>query len=159
MNAGRRSSRSGVTLMEMLVVVAIIGVLVGISFPSISAGIETLRLRQASDEIVATLNAASNRADRRQVAVEVVIDPAARRIAAISAEPGFRREVLLPEGVTLESVRPSIPGIDPAARRQFLIHPGGAVPRIAVELKNRKNVRRLVSVDPITGVAEVKETP
>ena len=62
----RRRTQSGLTLIEMLIVVAIIGVMVGIAFPSITSGIDSLRIRSASDEIVSTFNSAMNRADRRQ---------------------------------------------------------------------------------------------
>ena len=42
------TGRQGVTLLEMLIVVALIGLLAGISFPSVSAGLETLRLASAA---------------------------------------------------------------------------------------------------------------
>jgi len=34
--------------------------------------------------------------------------------------------------------------------------PGGTVPRIGIEIANRKGTRRLVRVDPMTGVPEVQ---
>ncbi|MBI2687909.1 MAG: prepilin-type N-terminal cleavage/methylation domain-containing protein [Acidobacteria bacterium] len=159
MTPWRKRTQSGVTLLEMLIVVAIIGIIVGISFPSISAGIESLRLRSATDEIVSTFNSAMNRADRRQIAVEIVIDRLQGRLIFASADPGYRRELTMPSGVTIERILPVIPNLDENLPRQFLIHPGGTVPRIALELKNRRNVRRLVSVDPITGGAQVVEQP
>lgn len=155
----RRRTQSGLTLMEMLIVVAIIGVMIGVAFPSITAGIETLRLRSATDEIVSVFNSAMNRADRRQIVVEVVIERVAGRLVFASADPGYRRELTMPDGVTIERVLPVIPNLDDRLPRQFLIHPGGTVPRIGLELKNRRNVRRIVSVDPITGAAQVVEQP
>lgn len=145
--------------MEMLVVVLIISVMIGIAFPSISSGIESLRLRSATDQIVNAFNGAMNRADRRQTAIEVVVDRANRRMVFASAQPGYRREITMPDGVTIERVLPAIPNLDESLPRQFLIHPGGTVPRIALELKNRRNGRRTVSVDPITGAAQVVEQP
>lgn len=157
MKRERRTTQSGVTLMEMLIVVAIIGVMIGVAFPSITSGIESLRLRQASDEIVSQMNAAVNRAERRQVAVEVIVNRVAGRLTFASADPGYRRELTMPEGVTIERVLPEIPNLDERLPRQFLIHPGGTPPRMALELKNRQNARRRVSVDPITGAAQVTE--
>ena len=153
----RRATQSGLTLIEMLIVVAIISVMIGIAFPSITSGIETLRLRSATDEIVSTFNSAMNRADRRQVAVEIVVDRGLNKMFFASADPGYRREVSMPEGVTIERVLPLIPNLYENLPRQFLIHPGGTVPRIGLELKNRKNQMRIVSVDPITGSAQVAE--
>ena len=155
----RRRTQSGLTLIEMLIVVAIIGVMVGIAFPSITSGIDSLRIRSASDEIVSTFNSAMNRADRRQVAVEIIVDRVGNRLLFASADPGYRREVTMPEGVTIERVLPLIPGLDETLPRQFLIHPGGTVPRLGLELKNRRNVRLIVSVDPITGGAQVVTPP
>ena len=81
------------------------------------------------------------------------------RLLFASADPGYRREVTMPEGVTIERVLPLIPGLDETLPRQFLIHPGGTVPHLGLELKNRRNVRLIVSVDPITGGAQVVTPP
>lgn len=153
----RRRTQSGVTLMEMLIVVAIIGVMVGVAFPSVTSGIESLRIRSATDEIVSSLGSAMNRADRRQIAVEVIVDRARQRLTFASADASYRREVVMPEGVTIARVLPVIPNLDVSLPRQFLIHPGGTVPRISLELVNRKGARRLVSVDPISGAPQVTE--
>ena len=155
----RRRTQSGLTLVEMPIVVSIIGVMIGIAFPSITSGIDTLRIRSASDEIVSTLVSAMNRADRRQIAVEIVVDRASNRIFAASADPGYRRELAMPEGVTIEHVLPLIPNLGENLPRQFMIHPGGTVPRLGLEIKNRRNLRMLVSVDPITGSAQVVTLP
>jgi prepilin-type N-terminal cleavage/methylation domain-containing protein len=82
------ASARGVTLVEMMVVMTIIALMAGISFPAVSAGIDSVRLRSATDSLASFLNAAVNRAERRQQAVEVVISPkdnASRRILASPA--------------------------------------------------------------------------
>src|SRR5947208_1406758 len=48
--------QAGVTLIEMMIVVTLIALVAGLSYPSLSSGLETLRLRSASDAIVALLN-------------------------------------------------------------------------------------------------------
>lgn len=150
-----RRSQRGVTLLEMMIVVSLMALMVGVTFPAVTSGIDSLRLRAATDSIVSNLSAALNRAERRQIAMEVIILPAENLIRFASADPGYRRELQMPEGVIITRILPEIPGVEPAATRAFLMHPGGVVPRIAVEVTNRRGAKRLVSVDPITQTARI----
>lgn len=156
--AGRASSgvraRRGVTLIEMMIVVALIALMAGISFPAVSAGVETLRLNSAADDVVGILNAAVNRAGRRQSAVEVTVSREGNFVMATSAEPGFERVARFPETISIVAIAPAMPYDDPRGKR-FLVYPGGAPPRIAVVLANRRGDRRHIMLDPITGVAAI----
>jgi len=147
-------SERGVTLIEMLVVAALIGILAAISFPAATAGIEGLRLNSASHSIVSFLNAGLTRAERRQQVVEITILRTERALAMRSTEPGFRRRLVLPDGVSILAVHPDLP-IDADAPRSFLLYPGGSVPRIGIEIANQRN-RRIIRVDPITGVPQIE---
>lgn len=157
--APRRHRRPGVTLIEMLIVVALVGLMVSITFPSVASGVDTLRLNGAADAVVAFFNEALNRAERRQQAVEITIEPRQRALVMRSTEPGFERRVELAQSVRIASVAPPAPEAEPDAARVFMLYPSGAVPRIAVELVNARGARRLVSVDPITGVPEIRRLP
>ena len=147
--------RSGVTLVEMLIVVTIIGLIAGISFPAISSGIDSLRLSSASDAIVSLLNGALNRAERRQEAVEVAISVTENAVHLSSTKPGFERTLTMPDGVKIVAVWPKLPLEDDQPRR-FLLLPGSAVPRLGVEIVNRKGTHRIVRVNPITGVPDIE---
>ncbi len=149
------ASQRGVTLVEMLIVVGLLGLLVGITFPSVTAGIDSLRLNSATDSIVSFLNAGLNRAERFQETVEVEISLEDNTLALRSSRPGFLRTLELPEGVVIRAVHPDMPG-EQALNRRFLIFPGGTPPRIGVELVNGRGVRRIVRVDPITGVPQIE---
>ena len=83
------SLRRGVTLVEMLVVVSIIGLMAAVSFPSVTSGLDSIRLQSAADSVASFVNAAANRAERRQEVTELVIDPKANRLALYSTEPSF----------------------------------------------------------------------
>ncbi|MBX5494717.1 MAG: prepilin-type N-terminal cleavage/methylation domain-containing protein [Bryobacteraceae bacterium] len=150
-------SRAGVTLVEMLVVVAIVGLMAGISFPAVTSGLETLRLNEASETTVAFLNAALTRADRRQQVMEITISAPARTITARSTEPGYVRTLSLPDGISIARVFPELP--EPENERRFLLYPTGTVPRLGIELVNRRGVSRIVRVDPISGVPVLERTP
>jgi type II secretory pathway pseudopilin PulG len=141
----------------MVVVVTLIGLLAGISFPSVSSGLDSIRLRSACDSLAGFLNGALNRAQRRQQVIEVIIEPRENKLWLYSTEPGYQRTLEMPDGVRIEEVLPALPE-EPGAARRILLLPGGATPRIAVQLVNRRGSRRIVRVDPITGVPRV-ETP
>jgi prepilin-type N-terminal cleavage/methylation domain-containing protein len=153
-----RDSRIGVTLIEMLIVLALIGLLVAISFPSVSAGVDSLRLSSSGDSLVSFLNGVMNRAERRQQPIEVTIDVAHNSVVARSAEPGFERRLELATGVHIVSVLPASPAEDGEPRR-FVLYPGGTPPRIGVEMANVRGARRIIRIDPITGVPEVERLP
>src|SRR5450755_1618135 len=71
LNRDRKGAESGVTLLELLVVMTIIAVLTAVTYPTASAGLDSLRLRSASDRVMALLNLALDRADRVQQVVEI----------------------------------------------------------------------------------------
>ena len=73
----------------------------------------------------------------------------------VSPDADFYREVQLADEIAILAVLPPVPGFTHDAPRQFLIHPAGTVPRLGVVLGNRRGDRRIVSVDPISGVPQV----
>ena len=141
----------GVTLIEMLIVMTLIAIVAALAFPSVSSGLDTLRLRAASDSIVGFLNTALDRAERRQRAVEVWISPQDNAITAVSSDATFEKRLNVPEPIRIVSVQPPIPFTDPGMARRFLLYPGGAPPRIGIEIANQQGRRRLISIDPVTG--------
>ncbi|HBY58431.1 MAG TPA: hypothetical protein DEH78_01330 [Solibacterales bacterium] len=150
-----RAPQSGITLIEMLVVVTLVGLLAGISYPSVAAGLDTLRLTQACDTAASLLNGALNRAERRQEAVEIEIARQARTITLRGALPGFQRAFTLPGGVAIDRVLPAAGDGEEDVRR-FLVYPNGSVPRIAIEFSNTRGAKRRLRLDPITGVPHVE---
>ena len=143
----------GVTIVEMLIVVTIIGLIAGISFPAVTSGIDSLRLASASDSLVSFLNGAMNRAERRQDVVEIAISIQDNAVSLTTT--GLSRKLEMPSGVTIKAVWPKF-AANPDAPRRFLLLPGGAVPRLGIEIANRKGVRRIVRVNPMTGVPEIE---
>jgi prepilin-type N-terminal cleavage/methylation domain-containing protein len=150
-----KPSRAGVTLVEMLMVVAIISLIAAVSFPSISSGLDTIRLSGAADDIVTFLNGALNRAERRRVPVEVILSKQENRLVMRSVEPGWEKRLDLPPEVRIEKLLPETPGADDRVRT-ILLYPGGSVPRAGVEIVSSRGLRRIVQVDPITGVPEIR---
>jgi type II secretory pathway pseudopilin PulG len=140
--------------MEMLVVVMIIALLAGISVPAVSAGIDSVRLRSATDSISSFLNAAEVRVERRQEPIELIVFPKENVFELYSNEPGFTRELKMPDGITIEAVLPG-ESDDEGGPRRLILLPGGAIPAIGVQVANRHGSRRVVHLDPMTGYPRV----
>jgi competence protein ComGC len=154
-----RKRETGITLIEMMVVVILISLMVGITFPAITSGIDSLRLNAATTSVVAFVNSGLSRAERREQVVEITISRADNSLSLRSTEPGFFRKLELPEGVRITHILPELPELAelPEAPRSFLVYPGGTAPRFGIQLVNRRNVERIVRVDPITGVPRVEQ--
>jgi hypothetical protein len=73
-----------------------------------------------------------------------------------SNEPGFTRELAMPDGVAIEDILPVENGGDPTQPRRILFLPGATVPGISIQLGNRRNAHRRVRLDPMTGFPRVE---
>jgi prepilin-type N-terminal cleavage/methylation domain-containing protein len=157
--AGKISKQRGVTLIEMVVVVAIIGVIVAISLPSATAGMDSVRLASASNSIASFLNAAVNRTERRQLPIEVAISTKENKLSLYSNEPGFTRELKMPDGIAIEGVlggRPPDPAEQENAPYRLLLMPGASTPGIGIQIANKHGSRRIIRLDPMTGFPHVE---
>ena len=149
------NNRRGITLMELMVVLAIIVLVVGISFPNTMAGLANIRLASATGSIAAFLNAGMNHAERRQQPVELPVSIPENSLAMRSPEPGYFKKLDLPQGISVKAVWPALAEESDEPRR-FLFMPGGVPPRIGIEIADRRGSRRSVRVDPITGVPQIE---
>ena len=151
-----RPAARGVTLMELMVVLAIVSLMVAIAIPGTLAGLENLRLSTGARSVAAFMNIAANRAERRQQAMELTVAVNENSLTMRSADAAFIRQLALPPGITIQAVWPALaePGGQP---RQFLIQPGGTPPRIGIEIANRRGARRIVRLDPITGASQIEQ--
>jgi hypothetical protein len=140
----------------MLIVVALIALIAGMSYPSVSSGLDSLRLRSASDAIIGFLNSALARADTRQQVVEILISPQDGTMTAQSGDHGFSKRLEIANPVKILSVRPAAiaDSEEQGQTRRFLIYPGGSIPKITIEIGNSQGRKRLVSMDPVTGVPQ-----
>jgi len=142
------SGRAGVTLIEMLIVVMIISIIAGVSFPALTSGLASVRLSSASGSAASFLTAAMNRVDRRELAAAIVVTPKENQMAVYTAASRDKPEqsLQMPQGVSIEGDEP----------RRFLLLPGGTFPRITLVLRNEKGSRRSIRIDPATGVPDIR---
>jgi prepilin-type N-terminal cleavage/methylation domain-containing protein len=148
-----RAAERGVTLIEMMIVVVLIALVAGISYPAVGSGIDSLRLSSAADSVASLLLSAVNRAERRQELMEISISRNENAVAALGVN--YQKRLDMPEGVAIAEVLPALP-VDGSLPRRFLLYPGGAAPRIGVRLTNTRGGQRLVSLDPITGIPRIE---
>ena len=136
-----------------MIVVTLIALVSGLSYPSAVAGIEGLRLRSTSDQILSFLNTALDRATRRQQVVEIRISPEENAMMARTADMSFERKFQVAEPIRISAVTPALPGSpDPKGPRRFLIYPGGTIPRMGIEISTKEGRRRMINVDPLSGI-------
>ncbi len=136
--------RRGVTLIEMMIVMAIIAIVVAIVFPSASSGLDSIRLRSAADSVVGFLNTALTRTDRHQEPTEIIVSPAEGSLSMFTADPAFVKKLQLPDGIKIAGDQP----------RRILLMPGGAPPTLDLDLSNLRGAHKIVRIDPITGVPQ-----
>src|SRR6476646_10851831 len=123
-SVGKRNS-AGVTLVEMLVVVTIIGLVTAIMAPSMMAALDGVRMASASDNVASFLNSAVNRVERRQQVMEVIVSIKENKLVMVTNEPGFTRELKMPQGIAIEAVLPRNDNENGEFRRLILL-PGGS---------------------------------
>ena len=106
--------------------------------------------------MIGFLNAALARADNRQQVVEILISPQEGTLTAISGDQGYKRRLEIASPIKILSVRPLAAADieDLNQTRRFLVYPGGTVPKIVIEIGNARGRKRLVSIDPVTGVPQ-----
>jgi len=157
----RERAEAGVTLLELLVVVALASVLLAVVFPSVGAGLRTLELRSAAQRLAASARYAREQAIHRQRFYELEIDAEAGTISVgdiertgTDASSRARRSFELPASVRVERITPEEPGSPP--RRRFLFSPDGASPAFEITLSNDRR-QAVVTSNPLTGFPKVTE--
>ena len=150
-----KRSESGVTLIEMLIVMTIIGVLAAVSYPGVTASLDSMRMRSATDSVASFLTQAKTRLDRSQDAVLLTFDKSAGRLEMHGATPASAKQLVLPEGISILRVHPEPPG-DPVLVREVVLTPGATMPAFSIELLNRRGQHRLIRIDQLSSVPIVE---
>lgn len=82
-----RAARAGFTLIELLVVLGIVGVLIGISVPTVVDMVSPKhRLRKDARSLMNALNEARWTAMNKKIRIDVRVDPLVREVRAVESE-------------------------------------------------------------------------
>jgi Tfp pilus assembly protein FimT len=130
----------------LLVALALAGMIMAISFPTVTAGLDGVRLQSAGRRVAAFVNATTARVEREQFPVEVVME--SKRLRALSADGKWDQIVELPEGVEITA--------DELPRRVVLL-PGVPAPRTKLSLRSQRGKTLSVELNPLTGAPEIGE--
>ena len=132
----------------MLVVVAIIAAIAGISFPALTAGLAGIRLASAAGSVASFLTSSMNSVERREQPAAIVISPKENVLDVFTAATPNKpqTQLTMPAGIIIEGDEP----------RRFMLFPGGAFPRIAIVLRSEKGGRRSIQIDPVTAVPKIQ---
>jgi prepilin-type N-terminal cleavage/methylation domain-containing protein len=101
--------RHGTTIVELMVTLAILGVLVAIAVPRAAAMLDRVSVRGATQDVVLALATARAAASRRGAYASFVADPRTGRLRVVSGgETLLERDERRTRGVTLEASRESV---------------------------------------------------
>ena len=143
------------TLVELLVVMGVIGLILGISVPSLMGFAKTVRLKTAVREVIGLLSLARSQAISVHENHVVVIDQAGGEIRVVnemSNEP-LEQIVRLPSSVTLELQS----GGQPSSKTQFVFRPTGSLLGRTVSLILSDHEKRYtITVTGSTGSVSVQ---
>ena len=99
----------GVTLIELLLALTVLGVMISIAIPRTSAVVDRLRVRGAAQDVMLGLASARAAAARRSDFTSFIVDPRAGRVRVVCrGETLFERDIARTRGVRLEATRESI---------------------------------------------------
>jgi prepilin-type N-terminal cleavage/methylation domain-containing protein len=153
MRAARARRQRGITLIEMMVVLVLIALLAGVSAPSVSRGLDAVRLRSAADATASFLSYGLTWCERRQQTVFLIVPEERNRLELRPLEGPRLRELELTDGIVVSSVLPELATEE--RRRVIPLQAGAPFPGITIELKDGRGGRRWVRIDPVNGVPEV----
>ena len=141
----RLSSTSGITLIEMLVVVGIVSIVLTIAFPNVTSGLDGIRLKTAVDRVGSFWSAARQRADRFQTPVQVTVDPQANELRASSVANDWSASFDLSNRLHVAEME------EP---QRYLLYPGAPSPDFRLMLEAESGGRAGIKVNVFTGVPE-----
>ncbi len=150
-----RSGEKGFTLLELLIVVLVVVLVLAVTYPSLSRGSSSVRLRTTGRDVLNIFRYARERAVTEQVGMRVTVDREKQRLVVSDELGDGGRFYLLPQDVRMESL--ALGGkeiVAPSLVIRFL--PNGSSDRGEVLLKSESGSRLRIICDPLAGGARIE---
>jgi general secretion pathway protein H len=149
---GRRARAEGFSLFELIIVmliVAIAGALVG---PAVQSGWRSREIRQGTRKLAGVMRGLRERAVRRGVDQELVLEPDGETIRWSGGEVAT-----LPDGVVISGIRGG--WRDPDGRVRAAFYPSGGTSGLGVVVAGRGEggLQFTVELDPLLGSVVIRE--
>ena len=141
----QESAQRGITLIELLVAMAIIGLMLAITFPSFTAGLDGIVLRSDIDRAGSFFNQARLQADRLQQPVQLTADPGGRKLSAVSVDGSWEESFVLNGRCHI---------VFPRQKQSLILHPSTPAPRFRLLLESERGARVGLQINLFTGVPE-----
>lgn len=145
MRSQQQSARAGVTLVEMLVVMTLIGLMVSIAYPTVTGGLSGIRLRGAIGNAQAFFLQAKQYADRQQQVVQLTVDPEANHLRVLSATGDWVETLDFKDGVAVSGLKDS---------HSVILFPGSPAPAFELLLAVGEDEQLGIRVNVLTGLPE-----
>ncbi|MBI1354897.1 MAG: prepilin-type N-terminal cleavage/methylation domain-containing protein [Acidobacteria bacterium] len=146
----RLPATAGLSLIELLIVMAIVGLMLGIAYPNVTSGLDGIRLKTSVSRAGAFWAAARQRADRFQEVVQVTVDPKANEVRALGAETGWKDALRLDASIHIAGLKQA---------QSYLLYPGTPSPQFELFLEADSGGRSGLRVNLLTGVPEEVDGP
>ena len=140
-----RSTQFGITLIETLVTVAIIAVMVGISYPTLTRGLDGVRLRTSISQSGTFFSRARLKSTRTQEPVHFVVNPKKKELIAVDIKDRWREKLQFEDGIHV---------VFPEGQTRFILYPEQPPPEFRLKLQNRLGTQAGLKINVLTGVPE-----
>ena len=145
------TDRRGFTLFELVVVLMVLAVATALVAPSVASGWRSREIRQGTRRVAAVMRSLRERAVRRGVVLEVVLDPDG---ATLKWADG---NATLPEGVEIVGVRGGWRDSEGGVRVLFYPNGGSNGVGVVVASPSVEGLRFSIDVEPLLGSVVIRE--
>jgi general secretion pathway protein H len=148
------SRNAGFTLLELLLAVIIMGLALAVSYPSLSRGSSTFRLRAAARDVFNILRHAREKAVTEQAGMKVTIDREAQKLVLTDDLGDNAQTYAVSKGIKIQRIVQAGTEItDGPMVIRFL--PNGSSDDGEILLKSTSGAFLQITADPITGGARI----